>query len=189
VRGTPGTPTLDHVDWPRTFAYGLGFNGVYLNLAGRERTGIVPPAGAEALLARLERDLSTWRDPGTGRPVVTALHRPSRDFPGSGTGLHHAPDLVVGYARGWRNGGASAVGEIPAEIVAPNTARWSGDHCIDARWVPGVLFTSFSTAEPAPTLYDVAPTVLSFFGVTPPRAWPGRTLSNESPLRRAPAVH
>ena len=32
-----------NVDWSRTRAYGLGLNGLYINLAGREERGIVSP--------------------------------------------------------------------------------------------------------------------------------------------------
>ena len=39
----------DDVDWSRTRAYGLGFNGLYLNLAGREGQGIVQEAQADEL--------------------------------------------------------------------------------------------------------------------------------------------
>ena len=40
------------VDWSRTRAYGLGFNGLYLNLAVREGQGIVQPEEAEPLRGR-----------------------------------------------------------------------------------------------------------------------------------------
>ena len=52
------TSIMTDVDWSRTDAYGLGINGLYLNLKGRERDGIVEP-GEEAgeadaeLMARL----------------------------------------------------------------------------------------------------------------------------------------
>ena len=69
-RGAPAATTrrssrvhrVDAVDWSKTRAYGMGFNGLYLNLAGRElddpetaedEAGIVQPgARREALLAR-----------------------------------------------------------------------------------------------------------------------------------------
>ena len=38
------------VDWSQTTAYGLGLNGFYLNLKGRERDGIVIEAERVALL-------------------------------------------------------------------------------------------------------------------------------------------
>jgi hypothetical protein len=37
------TSLMKDVDWSRTVAYGLGINGLYLNLKGRERDGIVEP--------------------------------------------------------------------------------------------------------------------------------------------------
>ena len=38
-----------NVDWSKTRAYGLGLNGLYLNLQGREKNGIVTAAQREAL--------------------------------------------------------------------------------------------------------------------------------------------
>ncbi|MBZ5574785.1 MAG: hypothetical protein LAO09_23260, partial [Acidobacteriia bacterium] len=42
---------------------------------------------------------------------------------------------------------------------------WSGDHCIDPRLVPGVLFCNRKIAEEKPAIVDVAPTVLKMFGL------------------------
>ena len=47
---------MSDVDWLRTAAYGLGFNGLYLNMKGRERDGWIEPGDQrEALLAELRR--------------------------------------------------------------------------------------------------------------------------------------
>ena len=47
------TSILQDVDWSQTRAYGLGINGLYLNLKGREPDGIVEPGDrAERLLKR-----------------------------------------------------------------------------------------------------------------------------------------
>ena len=43
------------VDWSKTRAYGMGFNGLYLNIAGREGQGIVPPEQADAVAAFFNR--------------------------------------------------------------------------------------------------------------------------------------
>ena len=37
-----GRELLTNVDWTRTRAYGFGLNGLYVNLQGREKYGIVP---------------------------------------------------------------------------------------------------------------------------------------------------
>jgi predicted AlkP superfamily phosphohydrolase/phosphomutase len=54
---------LADVNWKRTKAYGLGFNGLYLNLKGRELHGTVAP-GAEAheVCRRLIAQLTAFRD-------------------------------------------------------------------------------------------------------------------------------
>ena len=40
---TDSSEPLANVDWTQTRAYGLGLNGLYLNLKGRETNGIVEP--------------------------------------------------------------------------------------------------------------------------------------------------
>ncbi len=55
---------FDDVDWSRTRAYTMGLNGLYLNLKGREREGIVAPgAESEALKEELRSKLNGLVDP------------------------------------------------------------------------------------------------------------------------------
>ncbi len=59
---TGGEQLFAHVDWSKTQAYGLGLNGLYLNLAGRERQGIVRPGPeAELVLRVIARRLREFR--------------------------------------------------------------------------------------------------------------------------------
>ncbi len=62
------------------------------------------------------------------------------------------------------------------EVIEDNTRRWSGDHCLDPRHVPGVLFSSMSLAGVDANIIDIAPTVLSLFGIRKPRYIQGRSL-------------
>ena len=57
-----------------------------------------------------------------------------------------------------------------------NVKAWSGDHCIDPRLVPGVLFCSRRIDEDDPALIDIAPTALRLFGVEPPAYMEGKPL-------------
>jgi predicted AlkP superfamily phosphohydrolase/phosphomutase len=174
-RRTPGP--LGHIDWERTQAYAFGLNQVFVNLSGREARGAVPPGERDVVLARLERDLLALRDPGSGQTAVTRLDRPARGaFPG------RAPDLVVGYRRGFRSSDESAIGEVGGRVFEPNTDQWSGDHCMDPAAVPGVLAANVPLATgPRPALADLAPTILAVFGVPPPRELGGRPLLAEAP--------
>ncbi len=166
------------IDWSRTHAYASGLAGLYVNLAGRERGGIVPPAEASALKAQIIAGLKELRDPLRDNARVVneawdaeAIYR--------GPYRENAPDVVVGYNAGWRAGWDSAVGRTTAAVLEDNTRAWSGDHCIDPRLVPGVLFSSRPPRRADPGLIDLAPTILRLFGVEPPAHMTGRDIFEE----------
>ena len=173
LRARPRQENLGHIDWARTQAYGLGLNGLYLNLAGRERDGAVPSSRREELLARIAEELLAVPDSETGAPVVTEVVRPEQLDPRV---AGRAPDLVVGYGRGYRVSDGSALGEVGAPPLQANTQRWRADHCGDHRLTPGVLFASRRLGRGPHTIYDLAPTILAAFGVHPPPDWPGRSV-------------
>jgi predicted AlkP superfamily phosphohydrolase/phosphomutase len=163
------------VDWDRTKAYGLGLGGIYLNLKGREAKGIVAPgAEADALRAELVGRLSGLKDEAKGTVSINRLYDTATIYSGPYKG--NAPDLIVGYAEGYRVSWDSVTGKVDATVFEDNVKAWGGDHCIDPQVVPGVLFTSIPLEEKNPSIMDVAPTVLELFGVKPPAHMDGRSL-------------
>ncbi|UCF36899.1 MAG: alkaline phosphatase family protein [Acidobacteriota bacterium] len=155
-----------NVDWNRTRAYALGLNGIYLNLKGRERQGMVDPGESyERLLSVLERDLLNMVDPRTGRKPVSLVTRPSRDFAGSLNAS--GPDLIVGYSWGYRSSWESPLGAYPLDVFIDNADPWSGDHSMDSREVPGVLLTNLKITTDRPALTDLTVGVLDEFGIAP----------------------
>jgi predicted AlkP superfamily phosphohydrolase/phosphomutase len=170
-----GQPLYGNVFWRGTRAYAAGINGLYVNLAGREGKGIVSP-GAEydALLAELEAALLAFRDPETGEQPVTRVYR-ARDVY-HGAEVDRAPDLVVGYNRGYRSSDDSALGTITSELITPNLGKWTGDHCMDHTLVPGVLLANRPLSARDPALVDVPVTILALFGVEAPEPMKGRVL-------------
>ena len=54
--------------------------------------------------------------------------------------LKNAPDMLIGYNAGYRTSWDGATGVIAGPVFEDNRKPWSGDHCIDPRLVPGVLF-------------------------------------------------
>lgn len=161
------------IDWSRTKAYGLGLNGLYLNLKGRERDGIVDPAEREALLKEITEKLLAVRDPENNRPVVARVYRAEEVYPGPR--MAEAPDLIVGYARDYRASWATTLGDMPEGVLSNNDSAWSADHCMAAEEVPGVLFSNRPLISENPSLVDVAPSILSVFGVRPPVEMTGRS--------------
>ncbi len=160
------------VDWARTRAYGLGLNGLYLNVAGRERLGVVPPNEREPLLAELSRQLLAWRDPQSGAAVVSRVYRREEVYSPAYRDL--APDLIVGYKRGYRVSNESALGEVRTDLIEDNTKKWSGDHCMATEEVPGVLLANRPIEAGPVGLQDVAPTVLVEFGIPVPPEMSGK---------------
>jgi predicted AlkP superfamily phosphohydrolase/phosphomutase len=158
------TGMLGNIDWERTRAYGLGLNGLYINLRGRERWGIVPPEERDALRDEIAARLLATLDPATGTPAITRADRPDRVY-ASQEYLALGPDLIVGYAKGTRCSDDSGIGAVPPEVFADNTSPWSGDHCMDHTTVPGILLTNRALVQPAGSLRDLGAAILAEFGV------------------------
>ena len=167
----PGS--LGHIDWANTQAYAYGLNQVFVNLRGRERHGAVDEAEREVLLRRLEGDLLSLRDPDTGATAITRVDRAE-----AGRFPERAPDLIVGFRRGYRSSDESALGSIGEKVFEANTDQWSGDHCMDPTAVPGLIAsdTPLALDGPRPHLRDMAPTVLHHLGLPRPDELSGRPL-------------
>jgi len=166
-----GSEFFENVDWSRTRAYAIGLNGLYLNLAGREKYGIVSPEEADALKEELIAKIEEMVDPEKGAKMVSRVYRGDQAY--SGPYAKDAPDLLVGYTRGYRGSWQTALGAAPAALVEDNLKAWSGDHCIDPVLVPGVLFSNRKIAKNDPGLIDIGPTVLKLFSVPVPAAMTG----------------
>ena len=154
---------LSNIDWGRTRAYGIGFSGLYVNLRGRERDGIVPAAERLELIEELRTELLAVVDPETGERVITEVQRRSDYEYQEQSAI--GPDLVVGYAKGYRGATESASGDVVGEVFTDNDSAWSGDHMMDHRVVPGVLFVSRPLGRPARGIADLAASILAEYGV------------------------
>jgi len=165
---------LREVDWERTRAYALGLSGLYLNIRGREAKGAVAPAEAEALKRELMERLSGLRDGENGGVAIARVFDTRAVSPGPYADA--GPDLVIGYAPGYRASWEAAQGKVSGPVIADNTRRWSGDHCLDPRQVPGVLFCNRRLDASGARIVDIAPTVLALFGIAAPGYMQGRSL-------------
>jgi predicted AlkP superfamily phosphohydrolase/phosphomutase len=162
-----------HVDWSRTQAYAMGLNGLYVNLRGREKNGIVADGTDRAeVLRRISERLLALRDPKDGATVIDAVYEPRKVF--RGHDLEFAPDLIIGYAAGYRGSWQTALGATPASILEDNRDLWIADHCIDPREVPATLLANRPIRLNDPNLADLTVTILKEFGVLPTSQMLGR---------------
>jgi predicted AlkP superfamily phosphohydrolase/phosphomutase len=164
---------LQGVDWSKTRAYTFGLAGIYLNVKGREREGIVDRDEVSALKAEIASALRTLKDPAKDRKVVKGIHDASDVY--RGPYVDHAPDLVVGLQDGYRASWDAAVGRVSKEIFSDNLKKWRGDHCVDQSLVPGVFVCNRKVRDLGNIrLMDIAPTVLKTLGIPVPSYMDGR---------------
>jgi predicted AlkP superfamily phosphohydrolase/phosphomutase len=166
--------TLTHVDWAHTQAYAIGLNSLYLNLASREKYGIVPPAMKDQVAEKIIARLEALKDPLNGKPVVYKVYRSDQVYHGPAT--HLAPDMIVGWERGYRTSWETALGEIPTTVVVDNDDQWRADHCIAPELVPAVFLSNRKIKIDHPWLGDVTVTLLRAFGVQPPKDMHGHSI-------------
>jgi predicted AlkP superfamily phosphohydrolase/phosphomutase len=175
----PGRTYLADVDWSATRAYALGLAGIFLNVSGREGRGVVPPEEAGTLAREICERLTGLADPATGEPAIREAV--TREAVYRGPYRDEAPDVVVGYAVGYRVSWDSVIGKCGAEVLSDNTKAWSGDHCVHPSLVPGILFCNRPLATDAARIIDVAPTTLDIFGVPVPAYMDGVSLLCREP--------
>ncbi len=166
---------LMNVNWSGTKAYALGINGLYLNLGGRERMGVVPVHRADALLDEISNKLLEVVDPENGKKVIAKVYKTSEVYKGPYKNL--APDLIIGYAREYRGSWQTALGNFPeGALIVPNKDEWSGDHCMAAEVVPGSLLANRPVKLSDPKLYDLPVTILELFGIERPKDMIGHNI-------------
>ncbi len=163
-------------DWSSTSAYGLGLNGLYINLRGREKDGIVPAGEKEGLMQDLVSRLEAATDPATGQRMVRRAYMTDRVF--GPDQPPWAPDILVGYANGYRASWETTLGSYPEDVITDNLDPWSGTHCTSPAVVPGTLLSSVPIALPDPALMDMGCSICGLMGTSTRPAF-GRDVFSE----------
>ncbi|HVS18446.1 MAG TPA: alkaline phosphatase family protein [Planctomycetota bacterium] len=174
---TQRVEVLVHTDWTRTRAYGIGFNGLYVNLAGRERdnpdteddeSGIVRPGEEyDALVAEIASRLEAVTDPDRGDRRVVLRADIARDVY-TGDRTPEAPDIIVGYDSDYGNSDEASLGRVEARILADNLGgTFNGSHLMAPEVVAGTLLSNRPVLPGAHRLEDLTVEVLARFGIPP----------------------
>ncbi len=171
---------LDHaatpaIDWSKTLAYytGLTGQGLYVNLVGREATGIVSPGGPyEEVRDALIASLVELRDPDSGEPVVSRAYRREELY--SGPRVSELPDVIF-ELRDWPY--------LPSErmavqaIVEPlSPEAGGGRHNSEGILLAAGPGIRRGAVLDDARLLDVAPTVLYALGLPVPEDMDGQVL-------------
>jgi predicted AlkP superfamily phosphohydrolase/phosphomutase len=191
ARRAKGT-TFAAVDWGRTkaFASPIPQQGVFVNVAGRERFGVVPPAEVGPLENEIIRRFEELTGPD-GRPVTDVVHR-AEDVLGPGA-APGAPDLFP-VLRNHRY-------ELDDEVFHRDPFTDLGHLPRGVHHPEGIVLLAAPGARAGARLsgsvVDVAPTLLHMAGLGVPEGLDGEVLAAgfapgalaENPIQRvAPVV-
>jgi predicted AlkP superfamily phosphohydrolase/phosphomutase len=166
---------LQCIDWSRTRAFSVSNTeqGIYINLKGRQRQGIVEPGEEyERLRDEIIGALGRLQCPDDSAPLVSRVYKKEEIY--GGPYAHAAPDIVFVLKEG------EFVADVqPVEhLFEPRTWHTgSGTHRME-----GILFAAgnniraHATLDGA-TIPDVAPTVLYNMGLPIPDDMTGRVLA------------
>jgi predicted AlkP superfamily phosphohydrolase/phosphomutase len=169
------TLLFDNTDWSKSAAFGVGLNGLYINQKGREREGIVAPGpDKENLVREIVRKLESLTDPKTGEQAI--LHAYVAKDVYHGAYVDKAPDIVLGFNRGYRISWQSPLGGFPKAVFEDNAKKWSGDHMTSPDVIPGIVVANRQIGAAEPALFDVTATVLDVFGVRKTKDMIGTTI-------------
>lgn len=169
----------DEVDWEHTQAFAAG-NFVYLNLEGREPTGIVPAQAAEGLKEKVIAGLLSLEDPvRRERPVLMAGVK--EHFEPLGAHGPGAGDVVFvcrsGYQSRNNRGDLYTPTRLLREFTSAHDHFWPFDPRIQTRlFAAGPSFRSGYRHPRSESLIDVAPTLCAALGIEPPAQCEGRPL-------------
>ena len=167
ARLTPGM-----IDFDRTQVWSDGgyYARIFLNVEGREPRGQIPAAGVDAFKHDLATRLEATTD-AHGRPLGTRVFLPEEAYREShGT----PPDLIVYLGDlGWRS--ASTVG-AGIHLFENDTGPDDANHAQEGIFIwQGRGKPARETTDKV-SIYDVAPSILDFYGIPAAPEMIGRVL-------------
>ncbi|MBA3961132.1 MAG: alkaline phosphatase family protein [Chthoniobacterales bacterium] len=163
------------IDWPKTKAWGDGgyYARVFLNVAGREPEGTIPPEDYEKVRDELIAGLKSIRDEN-GNEIGTQVYRPEELYK-EVRGV--APDLIVYFGDlYWRSVGTIGGGKLHTfeNDTGPDGANHAQHGIIMLRPAGGL---AEGRVLDGAKIVDVAPTILQLLGLPIPGDMEGKALT------------
>jgi len=183
-----GLVRLNHipVDWDQTQAYCPDEASLYINIKGRDPSGIVDPGSMSVeLLEDIEIRLRNVNDPATGNRLDVKTYRKESIY--TGEFIDQAPELIIEMD----NYSTEVMAELGSASVFTDNNNRSGTHTLD-----GLIIAMGSNIRNIKNfqanLIDIAPTVIHMMGLSIFEESDGRVLleifRDGSTLHRQPKV-
>jgi len=178
IPDVPRPLTPDMVDWSKTLAWGEGgyYARLFMNVAGREPSGIAPQARYDEIRDEIKLRIESMPD-HQGQPLNNRVFKPEEIYRQT-NGV--APDLIIYFGNlAWRSVGLVGQGQ-PVHVFSNDTGPDDANHAQDGLAILSVKGADLKLGrEPRAgmTIYDIAPTILSYFNLKIPGDMIGRVIS------------
>ncbi len=165
---------MNMIDWTRTMAWGEGgyYSRIFMNVEGREPNGVVPRGEYEQVREELISKLESMVDE-EGRKIHTKAFKPEKIY---SVCNNIPPDLVVYLGNlDWRSAGSVGTGTM--YMYENDTGPDDANHAED-----GIFIWDRKPVLPARghySLFDIAPTILRYFGIQVPGDMIGESLAKD----------
>ncbi len=191
VKEHPGRPSrleMSHIDWSKTAAWGDGgyYGRLFINVKGREPLGFVPEKNYHAFRDRIKEEIEAIPDED-GLPIGTRVFKPDEIYRATN---NIPPDLIVYFGDlDWRSAGT--IGHNRIHIFENDTGPDDANHAKEGIFIlkdandrPSGASLPLEKRIDGVSIYDIAPTVLDFFGLPIPEDMIGRSLYIEKGKER-----
>lgn len=163
---------MGNVDWSGTRAWGEGgyYSRIFFNVAGREPNGQIPAADYEKFRDEIKQKLEAITDEN-GQNIGTKVYKPEDIYRKVN---NIAPDLIVYFGDlNWRSAGVVGGGQI--HMFENDTGPDDANHDRHGIFICNQPRSAYARTDSF-TLYDIAPTALSWFGIPVPEEMIGQSL-------------
>ena len=158
------------LQWDSTKVFSLTAASIYLNVKGREPTGVVHQKDYDSFRDEVMHSLLSFEH--QGRPVINRVYK--REDIYHGPNLDIAPDLIIGDPAS-RFLIDTTIDQSRDDVVAPKELM-TGDHSIDGVFIAqGNSFTQGPFIQ-KPQIVDLLPTILAYYDIPVPNDIDGRVL-------------
>jgi predicted AlkP superfamily phosphohydrolase/phosphomutase len=168
---TPLQPAM--IDWTKTQAWGEGgyYSRIYLNVEGREPQGTILAGEYDAFRRSLKKKLESIPDEN-GKPIGTRAFLPEETYKEC---RNIPPDLIVHFGDlDWRSAGT--IGHRSIHIFENDTGPDDANHAQEGIFIWHRPQSELGGRGHTISIYDVAPSILDFFGIEIPVEMIGKPL-------------
>lgn len=161
------------IDWSRTKVWGEGgyYSRIFMNVEGREPQGTIPAAEYESFRRSLKQQIEAIPDEN-GEPIGTRVFLPEEIYKEC---RNIPPDLIVHFGDlDWRSAGT--IGHRQIHIFENDTGPDDANHAQEGIFIWHKPKRGLQGRGHTVSIYDVAPSILDFYGIATPGEMIGKPL-------------